>query len=119
MNDRFQIQGMWWMPEDPETQVPGTLTFDPDHVATLELLGTFKKGLEELGSYPSLKLMLGFSTDGKSITLRECFETSIFVKRLKSLCSSLALLAFPRTASGWSGPDSKRLSLARSSSTLS
>ena len=30
MNGRFQYQGMWWLPGDPETQVPGTLTFDPD-----------------------------------------------------------------------------------------
>lgn len=26
---------MWWLPDDPESQVPGTLTFDTDSTASL------------------------------------------------------------------------------------
>jgi hypothetical protein len=59
VNEQFEFRGMWWLPEDPAFQVPGILTFDPDDGATLELLGSFKKALEELGTYPRPKLMLG------------------------------------------------------------
>ena len=75
MNERVQFQGMWWLPDDPDIQVPGTLTFDPDQGATLELLGSFKKNLKELGTYPRPKQMLGSTSDGKFITLQDCFET--------------------------------------------
>jgi hypothetical protein len=75
VEERFEFRGIWWLPDDPETQVAGILAFDPDEGASLELLGSFKKNVEDLGAYLGTKLMLGLSSNGKAITLRDCFET--------------------------------------------
>lgn len=71
--ESFEYRGYWWLPDKPEEQVPGTLEFDPDSGATLDLLGSFKD-FGDLTTSLQPKLILGFSSDGKSITLRDCLE---------------------------------------------
>lgn len=71
----MEFRGMWWLPDNPEYQVPGTLTFDPDDAATLDLLGSFKEDVQELTNFLEPTLLLGFSSNGKFITLRNCIET--------------------------------------------
>ncbi len=42
MIEKFEYKGYWWLPNRPETKIPGTLTFNPDEGAILDLEGSFK-----------------------------------------------------------------------------
>jgi hypothetical protein len=68
MIEEFEYSGMWWLPEDPEKQVCGILKFTPNKGAVLDLIGSFKDTTE------TPKIILGISSNGKDITLYECFE---------------------------------------------
>lgn len=34
--------GLWWLPEDPDQQVPGILRYSPDDGPLLSLIGAFE-----------------------------------------------------------------------------
>lgn len=34
--------GFWWLPDDPEYQVPGVLRYEPKDGLVLSLIGTFE-----------------------------------------------------------------------------
>jgi hypothetical protein len=40
MEKSAEYQGYWWLPDEPEEEVPGTLKFDPNEGASLNLLGS-------------------------------------------------------------------------------
>jgi ApeA-like protein len=42
MMEEFEYQRYWWLPDEPEERVPGTLKFDPEGGASLNLLGSFR-----------------------------------------------------------------------------
>jgi len=71
--EKSEHQGYWWLPDEPENQVPGTLKFDPDEGARLYLLGSFK-GAEDFGPMLDPELILGLSNKGNPLTLRYCAE---------------------------------------------
>ena len=70
MMDKFEYEGIWWLPDKPEKQVPGTLRFTPNEGAILKLIGSFKDTKDTLKP----EIILGIS-NGKKITLHKCFET--------------------------------------------
>jgi len=70
MMDKFEYEGIWWLPDKPEKQVPGTLRFTPNE-AILKLIGSFKDTKDTLKP----EIILGISSNGKKITLHKCFET--------------------------------------------
>jgi hypothetical protein len=75
MTDSFTYRGVWFLSENPNHKVSGTLFFDPQKGIELELDGTLmdarsSKDLHEPDT------ILGFTIDGKSITLYKCFESS-------------------------------------------
>jgi len=72
--EKSEYQGYWWLPDKPEKKVLGTLKFDPDEGANLDLLGSFK-GDEDFGRMLDPELILGLSAKGKLITLQDCVET--------------------------------------------
>jgi ApeA N-terminal domain 1 len=74
MMERFEHQGYWWLPDRSEEKVPGTLTFDPDDGASLDLLGSLK-GLEGTVDPLEPEIILGLSSEGKHITLKGCGKT--------------------------------------------
>jgi len=63
---------MWWLPESPEKQVSGSLTFSPDGGATVDLMGFLAKPVRERAR--KFEVVLGVSSDGKDITLLDCLE---------------------------------------------
>jgi hypothetical protein len=67
----FEYKGMWWLPAEPEKQVPGTLRFTPNEGATLDLIGSFRD-MTQMGTTLDPEIILGFS--GKRITLHKCLE---------------------------------------------
>lgn len=73
--EKFDYQGYWWIPDEAEKKVPGTLKFSPDEGARLELLGSLNKRVADIGHWVEPDLILGLSAQGNPITLRECAET--------------------------------------------
>jgi hypothetical protein len=74
LNEKFEYQGYWWLPGADEDEVPGILKFDPDDGATLDLLGSLK-GLEGVIDLLEPEIILGRSSNGKLITLKDCERT--------------------------------------------
>lgn len=72
MIEEFEYKGIWWLPAEPEKEVPGTLRFTPDDGATLDLIGSFKD-MTQMGTTLNPEIILGFSS-GKNITLHKCLE---------------------------------------------
>jgi len=72
--EKSEYQGYWWLPDKPEKGVPGTLKFDPDEGANLNLLGSFQEATD-LWRMLDLELILGRSAKGDPITLQDCGET--------------------------------------------
>jgi ApeA N-terminal domain 1 len=74
--DYFTFEGTWWLPESPERQVPGTLTFDADGLVLViydSLAGfTVPEGQVIQGGFPEWKLtpmIHGCRRNGKDVTL--------------------------------------------------
>lgn len=42
MMEGFEYRGYGWLPDTPDNRVPGTLVFDPEEGATLDLLGSLR-----------------------------------------------------------------------------
>jgi hypothetical protein len=74
MIEEFEYKGKWWLPNEPDEKISGTIRFSPSDGALLELMGRFgdiKNFFEGL----DIEIVLGVSTDGKKITLYDCLET--------------------------------------------
>lgn len=41
MNDKFQIEGYWWLPENPENKIAGILHYELNEEPNLKLFGDF------------------------------------------------------------------------------
>jgi hypothetical protein len=91
MIEKFEYKGVWWLPDNPEKPISGTLMFVPGEGAVLNLMGSFNGSFEEIKSTNSEgsitkrvwtgklfepEIMLGTSSCGKKITLHKCFETN-------------------------------------------
>ena len=76
MNEKFEYQGYWWLPGADEDKVPGILKFDPGNRATLDLLGSLK-GLKGVIDPREPEILLGLSSDGKLVTLKDCGRTGV------------------------------------------
>jgi len=74
IDKKFEYQGYWWLPDRPEERTPGILKFDPDYGATLDLLGSLK-GLEGVVDPLEPEIVLGLTSGGKSVTLKDCGRT--------------------------------------------
>jgi len=69
------FEGRWWIPDSPEKQCRGTLTFTPAEGANLNLIDSFAdiKNLTEPLHY---EVILGVTWDGKKVTLYDCFGST-------------------------------------------
>jgi hypothetical protein len=87
MIEEFEYKGRWWLPDDPEEKIDGTLSFTPGEGAVLDLIGSFEniKSTNYKGSITKKvwagkpfepEIVLGTSSDGKNITLHKCFVTN-------------------------------------------
>lgn len=90
--ERIEVQGEWWLPENPGRRVAGTLLIDEDEIV-LSLLGALRderasavehqepdgstawtfteESIQQGGIYPRI---LGQSGNGKIYTLEDCFQ---------------------------------------------
>ena len=74
MDKELRYQGQWWLPGAAEDGTLGILRFNPDKGATLDLMGSLK-GLEGIVDPLEPEIILGLSSDGKSLTLKDCAKT--------------------------------------------
>ena len=73
MLDSIEWKGYFFLPENKEEKLPGILKFDPSEGIAVDLFGSF----DSYANIPSNKknVMLGITSEGKEITLVNCFET--------------------------------------------
>jgi hypothetical protein len=68
--------GLWWVPNDPEKKINGTLEIIRGKDTYLHLIGSFRK--EDKENFDEGKkhfdVILGLSSEGKKITLNRCIE---------------------------------------------
>lgn len=70
---RYEYRGMWWLSENPQKKLTGVLTFDQDSGGILELDGWFKE-ITDMNSMLQPTFILGFTKDGKRVTLYRNIE---------------------------------------------
>ncbi len=72
MRERVEVKGLWWLPDKPESRIPGTLVFDPGSGTRLSLAGTFQKIRSSSDVPPTFEVVLGVTDSGGLITLVKC-----------------------------------------------
>lgn len=75
--DPFELRGIWWDESQPDTEVPGILSYVPGKSIRLELIGsldTHRQRLSNLDHSPNA--IHGFSESGKLITLLQAHRTN-------------------------------------------
>jgi len=77
MNEVFEISGLWWLPDKPDSKIGGVLKFNPEKETRLELIGTFNNLKEDLNKLVLIDIINGISSDGEEITLHRCFEVNL------------------------------------------
>ncbi len=79
--ENFEIEGVWWLPENPSVKLPGILRFSHEYGLVLEVLGLFKR-LEKMTHFLAPDIILGLSIRGKNITLYNCIEKAAKINLL-------------------------------------
>jgi hypothetical protein len=74
MTNSIETKGYFFLPEKPDNELPGTLTFKPKEGIHLDLFGHFDT-YKNTGSKEE-NILLGFTANGKKVTLLNCYETS-------------------------------------------
>jgi hypothetical protein len=78
MNEAFELDGYWWLPDNLETRVPGKLSFTPGDVPRLSLMGALNQNAKVSFStteFINPEIILGTTINGNSVTLYKCLQT--------------------------------------------
>lgn len=73
MTEKFEVIGNWWLPDNPEKTLRGTLTYDPENGAILKVMGSFKTP-DDATHFRDYDIINGIA--GTEITLFKCFTQS-------------------------------------------
>lgn len=79
MNEPFEIEGFWWLPNTPEIRIPGVLSFTPGDTLRLKLMGSLNKIEEKIFPPPDFinpDIIHGITVKGESVTLSKCLQKS-------------------------------------------
>lgn len=68
MTEPFEYKGIFWLPNKPNEQIHGILKYEPENGTTLDLIGAFNRTKDKFD------FILGFTENGKSVTLINSFE---------------------------------------------
>lgn len=85
--EEFEYNGYWWLPENPKKKISGTLRFNLREDANLELIGSFKE-VKGINTLLQPNIILGITSNGKIITLYECYESHFHISMPGFLSSS-------------------------------
>jgi ApeA N-terminal domain 1 len=77
MTKSLELDGEFWLPDDPDTKVVGIVTFSPPKGATLSLIGSFSDFMDRLDQRPSpdYRRIVGaviFRGNITNVTLDDC-----------------------------------------------
>lgn len=77
LQDHFEEDGLWWLPETPEHQTPGNFRFDQELGPTVSLAGLLRGLPESFNAARDERLLIhGVTRSGKRITLLQCLNKS-------------------------------------------
>jgi hypothetical protein len=85
--EEAEYEGEWWIPENPDKKISGTLRFSPINGSNLKLNGLFKE-LKDLNVFLHPNIILGKTSNSGHITLYKCCEHYSRAHTLGSLSSS-------------------------------
>ena len=74
MLENIELKGYFFTPENQNDELPGVLKFNKDDGIELDLFGQFDSH-KAYGSIEN-KIILGFTSNGKKVTLLNCFANS-------------------------------------------
>jgi hypothetical protein len=74
MYEKFEIHGKWWLPDNEDEKIQGTLYFNPGDKIILELYGLFNKNKNGRGLIKSDFIHGITNIKGKKVTLNTCLE---------------------------------------------
>lgn len=92
----LKVEGVWWLPSDPNNKIFGILHINPESGISLILRGTFRKEDKELKDFD---IILGKQSSGHQITLTKCIES----KRKDPFISDGYIVEFYHVESAVSG----------------
>ncbi len=75
LDEKLECKGYWWLPNNPDENVAGVLTYIPDEKILLELIGAFdskKDFIDTLLNENSEDIIHGLTSDSKELTLVNC-----------------------------------------------
>ena len=70
--EKITIKGSWWRPDEPETKLPGEITYSPVDGATVSVYGAFAGG-----NMNTRFTLWGISAKGESLTLFHCHVSNL------------------------------------------
>ena len=77
MTDKIEYKGKWFLPDKPDFNIAGVLTYIPHESIVLELIGGFNNNFDEIISgINEAKIIHGCTSDAKKITLVNCFPST-------------------------------------------
>jgi hypothetical protein len=78
MDAPFEAKGFWWLPETPENEISGNLSFSPGQPIHLELMGALNQTKNDQIPPPEMinpPIIQGALSDGRLVTLQKCLQT--------------------------------------------
>lgn len=97
-----KFSGTWWLPQDPEREVGGTLTFPGDRQCTLDLLGSFSSDTLETTRRETGLLLTGddFVNPGIILGISEKRGTPLTLFRCRQIRSTSGMRGVRSSAYG-------------------
>lgn len=76
LSNSFSLVGYWWLPDKPEQEVYGTLSYRPDVAPELILEGSFQDFTHDSSDYLSNVVIHGMTARGIACTLVDVYQKS-------------------------------------------
>ena len=70
-NHSFSVLGHWWLPENAENRIPGTLNYENGRIR-VELLGSFEPSAFLRAVEPTNLSIVNGRAEGRLLTLLDC-----------------------------------------------
>ncbi|HRB17430.1 MAG TPA: hypothetical protein PK224_16665 [Nitrospira sp.] len=80
ISEPIEKSGYFWLPNNPDTKLPGTLRISEFGKTTLETIGIFGNTIRALIQNSAPKRIVGFLEDGNPITLDRCSPGSKIIR---------------------------------------
>jgi hypothetical protein len=74
--DDFELSGFWWLPTNPDNQVPGVLRYSAGDRMTLELFGSLQAWPDTSHGDSDTDIILGLAEGTRILTLQKLIRTN-------------------------------------------